>query len=153
MSARTKLTLVNDVHSRLNTELYVPREKLADFLGAAREHLRASQANVIYGTVRLIERDTESALAWAHEAWACIIFNLHVDHTPAGIARAADQFRGLIDCALAFGGSYFLTYHRWATPEQTLAAHPALPAFIAHKRTIDPDGVFHSDWFRHVSGL
>ena len=52
---------------------------------------------VIYGTVRLIERDDETFLAWAREPWACVIFNLHVTHTPAGIAAATDAFRRLID--------------------------------------------------------
>ena len=44
---------------------------------------------VIYGTVRLIERDDESFLAWAKEPYACIIFNLHVVHTPQGVDQAA----------------------------------------------------------------
>ena len=37
---------------------------------------------MIYGTVRLIERDDETFLAWARDRYACVIFNLHVEHTP-----------------------------------------------------------------------
>ena len=48
---------------------------------------------MIYGTVRLIERDTETVLVWAREPWACVVFNLHVDHTADGITRAAEAFR------------------------------------------------------------
>ena len=40
--------------------------------------------DVIYGTVRLIERDDESFLAWARDRWACVIFNLHTVHTRRG---------------------------------------------------------------------
>ena len=69
----------------------------------------------------------------------------------AEIARAASAFRGLVDCALAFGGSYYLTYHRWATQEQALAAHPALPEFLAYKRLVDSTEVFQSDWYRHFA--
>ena len=76
--------------------------------------LRAHRANVIYGTVRLIEKDDETFLAWARDRYACIIFNLHVDHTPAAIERAAEAFRALIDLGIRHGGSYYLTYHRWA---------------------------------------
>jgi FAD/FMN-containing dehydrogenase len=139
--------------SEMISELYVPRARLADFLAAARKHLRACRANVIYGTVRLIERDTETALAWARENWACIIFNLHVDHEPSAIARAQEAFRGLIDCALELQGSYYLTYHRWATRAQILAAHPALPEVLATKRRIDPREIFQSDWYRHHRDL
>ena len=70
------------------TELYVPRERLADFFADARADFLANTVDVIYGTVRLIERDDESFLAWAREPWACIIFNLHTVHTPVGIAKA-----------------------------------------------------------------
>jgi FAD/FMN-containing dehydrogenase len=98
--------------SEMITELFVPRARLAAFLADARRELRARRADVIYGTVRLIERDTDTFLAWAREPWACIIFNLHVDHHPRGLARRRDQFRALIDCALACGGTYYLTYPR-----------------------------------------
>jgi FAD/FMN-containing dehydrogenase len=135
--------------SEMITELFVPRGDLGNFLGAARMHLRSCSANVIYGTVRLIEPDNETALAWAREPWACIIFNLHVDHEPRQIAHAKDAFCGLIDCALAFKGSYYLTYHRWATKSQVLAAHPALPEVFAAKLGLDPAGTFQSDWYRH----
>jgi len=57
-------------------------------------------------------------------------------------------FRRLIDLALERGGSFHLTYHRWATARQLLAAYPQLPAFLDAKRAHDPDGLFQSDWYR-----
>ena len=57
--------------------------------------------NVIYGTIRLIERDDESVLAWAREPWACVVFNLHVDHSPEGLGKAQRDFRRLIERAAA----------------------------------------------------
>ncbi len=103
--------------------------------------------------MRLIERDDESFLAWAREPWACIVFNLHVDHSPDGIARSADAFRRLIDRALAYGGSYYLTYHRWATPDQVLAAHPRFIEFLREKLRHDPEERFQSDWYRHYRAM
>jgi hypothetical protein len=99
--------------------------------------------------VRLIEREDETVLAWAREPWACIVFNLHVDHTPEGIERAADAFRRLIDRALAHGGSFYLTYHRWATREQVEAAYPQFVEFLHEKLRCDPEERFQSDWYRH----
>src|SRR5688500_5246999 len=78
------------------TEIYVPRDKLLSFLAEARAGLKATGAELIYGTIRLIERDTETMLAWAREPFACIIFNLHVQHDQPGIARAKRAFRSLI---------------------------------------------------------
>ena len=50
------------------TEIYVERPRLAAFMEDAREVLRGREANVIYGTVRLIEQDDETFLAWARTA-------------------------------------------------------------------------------------
>ena len=139
--------------SEMITELYVPRQALRTFMAQAAARLRAGSVPVIYGTIRLIERDAESFLAWAREPWACIVFNLHVDHTPAGLAEAQAAFRDLIDLSLNFGGSYYLTYHRWATRTQAEAAHPRLREFLQLKQAHDPSELFTSDWYRHHRAL
>ena len=131
------------------SEVYVPRSKLSEFMGTTAEAFRRASVNVIYGTVRLIERDDVTFLPWARKPWACIVFNLHVDHSQEGISRARDQFRLLIDLALEQGGSFFLTYHRWATRPQIESCHPRMPDFVRHKLNWDPDERFQSDWYRH----
>ena len=135
------------------TELYVPRDRITAFMARAAEHLRARGVPVIYGTVRLIARDPESFLAWAREDFACIIFNLHTEHSPGGLARAADAFRDLIDAALAQGGSYFLTYHRWARRDQVERAYPQFTEFLRHKSRHDPGHLFQSEWWRHYRDM
>ena len=135
------------------TELYVPRPKLVEFLGNVRADVRASGADVVYGTVRFIEKDTESFLPWARERYACIIFNLHTAHTHAALEKTARDFRRLIDRAIEHGGSYYLTYHRWATREQILRCYPELGRFLALKRRYDPHERFQSEWYRHCKRL
>jgi FAD/FMN-containing dehydrogenase len=135
------------------TELYVPRSELSSFLDAVAEDVRRDPVDVIYGTVRLVERDTESFLSWAREPWACVIFNLHVDHAPERLAAAQEAFRRLIDRALERGGSYYLTYHRWARRDQVERAYPKLPELLRRKRAHDPDELLQSDWYRHYREL
>jgi FAD/FMN-containing dehydrogenase len=139
--------------SEMISELFVPRARLADFLAAAAEALRRTRAQPIYGTVRLIERDAVSRLAWAREPWGCVVFNLHVRHDAGGLSRARAAFRALIDAALALGGSFYLTYHRWATRAQLDVAHPALAGFLQAKRAFDPALRFQSDWYRALRAL
>jgi FAD/FMN-containing dehydrogenase len=134
--------------SEMITELYVPRNRFEAFMVDAREVLRSRGASVIYGTVRLIERDSETLLAWAREPWACIVLNLHVEHTPDGVSSAAATFRALIDAANRHGGSYYLAYHRWASREQIERSHPNMRAFLDAKRRHDPHDRFQSDWYR-----
>jgi FAD/FMN-containing dehydrogenase len=134
--------------SEMITELYVPRDCFEAFMDAARGALRERRANVIYGTVRLIERDTETFLAWAREPYACVVLNLHVDHTSSGIANATGTFRELIDVAINHGGSYYLTYHRWARKDQVQRCYPQMERFLRAKREYDPGDIFQSNWYR-----
>jgi FAD/FMN-containing dehydrogenase len=142
-----------DESSLIITEIYVPRADLPDFLAQAAELLRSNRTIVIYGTVRLIEKDNESFLAWARKPYACIIFNLLTFHTPTGIEASARAFRGLIDLAIARGGSYYLTYHKFAKPEQVTACYPQFKEFLELKRKYDPAERFQSDWYRYYRKL
>ena len=135
------------------TEIYVPRNSLARFMEDARFALRNQNANMIYGTVRLIEKDEESFLRWARESFACVIFNLHVTHDTPGFENAASAFRGLIDLGIKYGGSYYLTYHRFATKEQVEACYPQFREFLELKLKHDPGEMFQSDWYRHYKKM
>jgi FAD/FMN-containing dehydrogenase len=108
--------------------------------------------DLIYGTIRLIEADTESFLPWARQAYACVIFNLHTPHTPDGIEATHDAFRRLIDLAIARDGSFYLTYSRAASASQVRACYPAFDDFLAAKRRLDPQQRFQSNWYRHYCG-
>ena len=63
--------------------------QLPEFMRAVRADARQHGTDIIYGTIRIIERDDETVLAWARQRWACIVFNLHVEHSPEGIEKAA----------------------------------------------------------------
>jgi len=135
--------------SEMITEIYVPRDALARFFEDVRRDFRQDRVNLIYGTVRLIEGDDETFLAWARQAFACVIFNLHVEHTREGRRQAAEAFRHLIDLGIRYGGSYYLTYHRFATRRQVERCYPQFPEFLRLKQKYDPGELFQSDWYRH----
>ena len=139
--------------SLIITEIYVPRGDLPGFLAQAADLLRSNRTIVIYGTVRLIEIDEESFLAWAKQPYACVIFNLLTLHIAAGIEASACSFRGLIDLAITRGGSYYLTYHKFARPDQVMACYPQFEQFLELKRKYDPNERFQSDWYRYYRNL
>ena len=118
-------------------------------MARARDVLRAHGSEVIYGTIRAITRDATTFLPWAKDDFACVIFNIRTPHTEAGLQRTADTFRGLMDAALGLGGSFFLTYHRYASAAQVEAGYPRFRAFLAKKLAYDPDELFSSDWYVH----
>ena len=144
---------IKEGSSLVISEIYAPREKLAQLMEECRAAALRQGMDIVYGTVRFIEEDTESFLPWARKRYACVIFNLHVRHSVDGIEKAKHHFRTLYDIALGFGGSFFLTYHPWATRSQLAAAYPQLLEFIALKRKYDPYDKFVSDWYFHLRDL
>jgi FAD/FMN-containing dehydrogenase len=135
------------------TEIYCERDRLEPFLAEAREYLRRSNVSLIYGTVRLIEHDNESFLAWARKPYACVIFNLHIEHVTGAMIRGQDALRRLIDIGLRHGGSYYPTYNRYALPRQVEACFPQMQDFLKLKLKYDPDELFQSDWYRHYKRM
>lgn len=145
--------LLGHCGSEMIGELYVPRQRLADFMRAAAADFRAHGVDLIYGTIRLIERDTESLMPWARQDYACVIFNLHTRHSTDGIEASAQAFRRLIDLAIASDGSFYLTYSRAASMSQLLACYPGFAHFLEQKHLHDPGERFQSNWYRHYRDL
>jgi FAD/FMN-containing dehydrogenase len=135
--------------SEVIAEINVPRAMLKEFFDEVREDFRKNRVDLIYGTVRIIERDDETFLPWAKQPYACIVFNLHTVHSPEGIERSAEAFRRLIDMAARRGGTYYLTYHRYADRKQIESCYPQFAEFLRLKRKYDPEELFQSDWYRH----
>lgn len=142
-----------DAASLMITEINVPRKDLTQFMEVVRKVALKDDFDIIYGTIRLIRKDGESFLAWAKEDYVCVIFNLRVFHTPDGIEKAQRNFRSLIDAAIPYGGSYYLTYHRWARKDQVLACYPQFPDFLKMKKQYDPKEIIQSDWYRHYKAM
>lgn len=139
--------------SLMISEVYVPRERTKDFIHRVVEDSRKYGYNIIYGTLRLIEQDDETFLAWAKQNYACVIFNLRVEHSGKGIRKAERDFQRLIDRALELDGSFFPTYHRWAAKRQVLRAFPQFAEFLRLKRKYDPEEIFQSEWYRHYKKM
>ena len=135
------------------TEIYCERDALEAFMAEVRAYALSQRTQIVYGTVRLIEQDRDSFLAWAKKPYACVIFNLHVERTSSAVIRASDAFRALIDIGLRYGGSYYPTYHRYALKRQVEAAFPQFQEFLKLKRKYDPAELFQSDWYRHYKKM
>jgi FAD/FMN-containing dehydrogenase len=135
------------------TEVYVTRDNLVPFLRAVRKDFLEHKVDLTYGTIRFIEKDDESFLAWAKEQCVCIVCNLHVIHTEEGIQKATEDFRRIIDRAIEYGGRYFLTYHRWATRKQVETCYPQFVDFLRLKKKYDPHERFQSNWYRHYKEM
>jgi len=146
-----------DYHKRLGnaqeatevlSEIYVPLERLPEFLTQAREHLLAHGCNIIYSTVRFIDKDDITYLPWARQRYACVIFNFHTVHSKEEIDRTMNAWSYLIDRAIAIDGSFYLTYQHVADKKQLLSCYPKFQSYLEMKLKYDPHETFQSDWYR-----
>ena len=131
------------------SEVYVPKERLIDFMNEMREDFRKNNVDLIFGNVGVIEEDNESFFAYAKKPYATISFHIHTIHTPEGLKRSTESHRRVIDMAIERGGSYYLTNHKFATPAQLKACYPQFPEFIRLKKKYDPEELFQSNWYRY----
>lgn len=141
------------VGADLILEVYVPRGQVISLLEEARRILLASRMPLIYGTVRFIEQDKDSFLAWAKKRYACVIFSPHCSGEAHAFRKAGETCGQLIRAATKRGGSFYLTYNRFATRDDLAAAYPQFDDFLKLKKQYDPRETFQSDWYRYYKGL
>jgi len=130
-------------------EVYVPRAELIPFFEDARRIFLSSEIPLIYGTVRFIEQDKESFLAWAKKRYACVIFTPHCPSDAHGLHKTGDICRQLMHAGTRRGGSFYLTYNRFAKQDELTFAYPQFPEFLTLKKKFDPLELFQSEWYRH----
>ncbi len=141
-----------DYRSRRDTDIiqeyYVPVESFVPFMDRFRAILVADEVNVLSSTVRYVTPNATPVLAYApHRPVFAIIQMSNVPLSAEGQARAEAVTRRLVDAALEHGGTYYLTYQLYPTPEQLHRAYPnALHAF-ERKRHYDPGELFSNQFY------
>ena len=136
------------------SELYVPRDRLADFMADVADDFRRNEVDAIYGTIRLIERDDDSFLAVG--ARAVGLRHLQPAHgahgrRPRALGRelpAPDRPGGRRAAART---SSRTTAGRRGSRSNG-AIRPSARSSQAKLRH-DPEERFQSDWYRHHKQL
>jgi FAD/FMN-containing dehydrogenase len=126
-------------------EYFVAPERLEDFLSACRETIPASGPDLLNVTLRHVEADTASTLAYAPGARIALVMLFPQHMTTEGEEGMRAMTERLIDQVLGVGGSYYLPYRLHARADQLRAAYPRIEEFVAKKRSYDP-GL----WFRNL---
>jgi FAD/FMN-containing dehydrogenase len=133
-------------------EYFLPAEGLEAFLAACRTAIPASRQDLLNVTLRYVQEDPTSVLAYARgdRVAAVMLFSQRM-------ARADDEdmaamTRRLIDAAHEAGGSFYLPYRLHAGRDQVVRAYPRLKEFVARKRHYDPGLLFRNAmWSRYFA--
>jgi decaprenylphospho-beta-D-ribofuranose 2-oxidase len=141
-----------DYYSARNTDIiqeyYVPVRNFTPFLDEFRRILTDGHMNVISSTIRYVKANDETALAYAprEDAFAIIqMSNVGLSAEEQRHAQAVTQ--QLVDAAIRFGGTYYLTYQPYATREQLRKAYPKADDVFDRKRFYDPGERFMNTFY------
>jgi FAD/FMN-containing dehydrogenase len=127
-------------------EYFIPPERFADFLAACREIIPAARQELINITLRYVEADRVSTLAYAPVPGARIaaVMSFTQEVTLEADRAMAAMTERLIEAVLALDGTFYLPYRLHARPEQVHAAYPELDVFVAKKLYYDPQVRFRN---------
>lgn len=131
-------------------EYFIPVERLNDFMPAMRDIFRRNDANIINVSIRHAHKDPGTLLAWAKsETFAFVVY--YQQGTDAAAKEDVKKWSlEMIDAVIDVGGTYYLPYQIFASPDQFQAAYPRSPEFFALKKKVDPDYRFRNQlWKQH----
>lgn len=135
-------------------EYFVAPDRFAEFVTACQEVIPGSYQQLLNITVRYVDTDRDSVLAYAPAPRLAAVMLFSQEKTARGEADMARMTRALIDRTLDAGGTYYLPYRPHASLDQLARGYPQAAAFAATKRTVDPDLVFRNHlWDRYLSNL
>lgn len=120
-------------------EYFVSPSRFAEFVTACQDVIPASFQQLLNITLRFVDTDRDSVLAYATEPRIAAVMLFSQEHTARGEADMARMTQALIDRVLDIGGTYYLPYRPHATLAQLTRGYPRAAAFAARKREVDPD--------------
>ena len=133
-------------------EYFLPADGLESFLAACRTAIPRSRQDLLNVTLRYVQADPLSVLAYARESRVAAVMLFSQRMTRVDEEDMAAMTQRLIDAALDAGGSFYLPYRLHARREQVVRAYPRLEEFVARKRHYDPGLLFrHTMWNRYLA--
>jgi FAD/FMN-containing dehydrogenase len=133
-------------------EYFLPPEGLEAFLAVCRTAIPASRQDLLNVTLRYVQEDRTSALAYARGARVAAVMLFSQRMTRVDDEDMAAMTERLIDGALEANGSFYLPYRLHARRDQVGRAYPRLPEFVARKRHHDPGLLFRNAmWDRYFT--
>lgn len=135
-------------------EYFVAPDRFEEFIKICRQIIPASFQEFLNVTLRFVDRDPDSWLAYAPGPRIAAVMSFSQEMTQRGEADMARMTRALIEGVISIGGTYYLPYRPHADVAQLAAAYPRAAAFAQAKRALDPNLTFRNNlWDMYLSKL
>ncbi|MBP1856821.1 FAD-binding oxidoreductase [Rhizobium herbae] len=135
-------------------EYFVAPSRFAEFVALCRDVIPASFQQLLNVTLRYVDTDRDSVLAYATEPRIAAVMLFSQEKTVRGEEDMARMTRELIERVLSIGGTYYLPYRPHASVDQFVRAYPRAAAFAVKKREFDKGLLFRNHlWDAYLGKL
>ena len=135
-------------------EYFIAPARFAEFVRACKEVIPSSFQELLNITLRFVDTDKDSILAYATEPRIAAVMLFSQEKSVRAEADMARMTSALIERVLAIGGTYYLPYRPHATLDQFRRAYTRHEEFIAKKKTFDPTLAFRNGlWENYLSKI
>ncbi len=135
-------------------EYFVAPERFPEFVEACREVIPSSYQELLNITLRFVDTDRQSWLAYATVPRIAAVMLFSQEMSVRGEADMARMTEALIGRVLDLGGAYYLPYRPHATDSQFRRSYSRAGEFVARKRELDPTLVFRNRmWDRYMANI
>src|SRR5260370_41513475 len=147
MSDSTRFLNFRLVDKNFLLEYLIPPDKMPAFVDGLREIVKKDGANLLNVTIRIVHRDSITALPYAKQDMFAFVlyFNQKFNNKESAILQKTTV--DLIDLAADLNGTFYLPYQLYYSPEQLRRAYPDIDSFFKVKKKYDPLGLFINKFY------
>ena len=129
-------------------EYFLPPEQMVPFVDGLREIVQKHDANLLNVTIRVVHKDSITALSYAPEDRLAFVLYFNQKLNERERIALTQTTQDLIDLAIRSGGTFYLPYQLVYSSQQLHQAYPMISDFFAAKRKADPDEIFSNTWYQ-----
>ncbi len=128
-------------------EYFIPQDRFAPFVEGLRGIVQKNDANLLNATIRIVHKDMVTALPYAPEDMFAVVLYFNQDFSREKSEQLQKTTQELIDLSIQLGGTFYLPYQLYYTPEQLHQAYPGVDNFFQAKKQQDPEGILTNTWY------
>lgn len=133
-------------------EYFVPYNRMPEFVDNLRDVVARNRANLLNVTIRTVHKDTVTALPYAKQDMFGFVLYFNVKFNRKDNETLEKTTSDLIDVAERMGGTYYLPYQLFYSPDQLRSSYPEVGVFFAAKKKFDPFGLFVNKFYEKYGG-
>lgn len=130
-------------------EYFVPVDSFHAFIPKMKKIFNENDVNIINVSIRHAFAEPDNYLSWAREEVFAFVVYYRQGTDQEAMKKVHKWSIEMIDAVIQSGGTYYLPYQIFATPEQFKKGYPNSLKFFEVKKKVDPENRFRNQLWAH----